>query len=80
MAALVSDQPAVVVALPLPRFSTFCSAARGAAAANPRRDERIMVECMAMRTCAILSGKITFGGRYRSTVDSCGNEVRLLNE
>ena len=47
--------------LPLPRFSTFCSAnsstfcsaARGDAAANPKREEIMMVERMAMRTCDV---------------------------
>ena len=43
--------------LSLPRFSTFCSAARGTAAAKPKREERMMVERMAMRTCEGLSGK-----------------------
>ena len=37
--------------LPLSRSSTLCSAARGAAVANPKRDDRMMVERMAMRTC-----------------------------
>lgn len=44
--------------LPLPRFSTFSSAARGAAAANPRREERMTVERMAMRTCEDLLGGV----------------------
>lgn len=32
----------------LPRFSTFCSSIRGAAAANARREEKMMVERMMM--------------------------------
>ena len=44
--------------LPLPRGSTFCSAARGVAAAKPKREGRMMVERMAMRTCEGLSGRV----------------------
>lgn len=42
---------------PWPRSSTFCSAARGAAAASPRREGIMTWERMAMRTCEDLSGK-----------------------
>ena len=48
--------------LPLPRFSTFCSAARGTATAKPKREERMMVERMAMRTCEGLRGEKLLDG------------------
>lgn len=52
----------------LPRFSTFCSPARGAAAANPKREEKMMVERMAMRTCENMSGKKrSLEGVFRSS-------------
>ena len=52
----------------LPRFSTFCSPARGAAAANPKREEKMMVERIAMRTCENLSGKKrSLEGVFRSS-------------
>ena len=68
VALLVQPVGAVVVAvfqeaqtesllLSLPRFSPSCSAARGAAAAKPKREERMVVERMAMRKCEGLSGK-----------------------
>ena len=41
---------------PCPRGSTFCSAARGVAATSPRREGRMMMERMAMRTCENSSG------------------------
>lgn len=55
----VSVEAVLQEAQPLswPRFSTSCSAARGAAAAKPKREDRMMVERMAMRTCESLSGK-----------------------
>ena len=43
--------------LPLPRFSTSRSAARGVAAAKPKREDRMMVERMTMRMCEDSRGK-----------------------
>ena len=44
--------------LPLPRSSIFCSwGARGAAAARPKMEERIMVERMVIGTGGDLIGK-----------------------
>ena len=40
-----------------PRGSTLCSTARGVAATSPRREGRMMVERMAMRTCEYSSGE-----------------------
>ena len=52
------------LSLPFPRASTVCSAARGAAATSPRREGRMMVERMAMRTCENLSGGKSFDGEF----------------
>ena len=68
--------PGIPLPLTLPRSSMSCSAARGAAAASPKREERMMVERMAIRTCEDLSGlKTVFKSGWFWRCDCCG--VRL---
>ncbi len=46
--AVFQEAPTESWSWPLPRFSTSCSAARGAAATKPKREERSTVDRMAM--------------------------------
>lgn len=55
--AVLQEAQMLLPPLSWPRSSTFCLAARGIAAANPKREETIMIERMAMRTCEDLSGE-----------------------
>ena len=78
--AVFQEAQGLLLVVSLPRFSTFCSPARGAAAANPKREEKMMVERMAMRTCEIMSGKKrSLEGVFRSRgIFSGGTEAQSL--